>query len=194
MAGNTSESASSVEQLVTVHPHHASVETLWDDAQSYYLSTKIMPNFWSYWLHFKRGRQKKDESLRLLWFLTKRRGFVVINDALLSDYEMFLVHTFRINHICTSSRYWSGKWPASLWRPKVLRRRLLWPPTAVILTHWSGGSYVFWVSYVTRKGTHQFPSLYFMSSSFIISVFISSDLFKTQNGGLCLSGLSLPHS
>lgn len=167
------------------------------------LSTKIMPNLWSYWLHFKRGRQKKDESLRFLWFLAKCRRYVVmwssvvffflsLNDMLLSGYELFLVHTFRMNHICTSSRYWSGKWPAFLWRPKVLRRRLLWPPTAVILTHWSGGSYVFWVSYVTREGKHQFPSLYFMSSYFPIPVFIGVELFKTQKGGPCLSGLSLP--
>lgn len=118
--------------------------------------------------------------------------FLSLNDMLLSGYELFLVHTFRMNHICTSSRYWSGKWPAFLWRPKVLRRRLLWPPTAVILTHWSGGSYVFWVSYVTREGKHQFPSLYFISSYFPMPVFISVELFKTQKGGPCLSGLSLP--
>lgn len=153
MAGNTSESASSVEQHVTVHPHHASFETLWDDAQSRWCCGHVV--------------------IRGLFLFS-------LNDALLNDYEMFLVHTFTMNYICTSSRYWLGKWPASLWRPKVLRRRLLWQPTAVILTHWSGGSYVFWVSYVTRKGKHQFPSLYFMSTSFIISVFISSDLFKTE--------------
>lgn len=41
---NTCDSVPSVEQLVTVHPRHVSAETLWDDAQSYYLSTKIMPS------------------------------------------------------------------------------------------------------------------------------------------------------
>lgn len=118
--------------------------------------------------------------------------FLSLNDMLLSDCEMFPVHISRMNPIRASSRSWSGKWPAFLWRPKVLRRRRLWPPTAVILTHWSGGSYAFWVSYVTRKGKHQFPSLYFMSSYFLIPVCISFDLLQTQDGGLCLPGLSLP--
>lgn len=47
-----------------------------------------------------------------------------------------------------------------------------------------------------RLGLPWIHSRYFMSSSFIISVFICdlSDLFETQTGGLCLSGLLVPHS
>lgn len=81
-----------------------------------------------------------------------------------------------------SHRFWSGKWPASLWRPKVLRRRPLWPLTAVILTHWSGGSYVFWVSYMTQNFPFLRPPFSFVHVLLFHHLCIYlwlSDLFKT---------------